>query len=828
MRLPLSWLRELADVPASVDAHDVATRLIEIGFEIESVETVGAVSGPLVIGEVVDFVDEPQKNGKTIRWCQVRVAPDAPLRGIVCGALNFAVGDRVVVALPGTVLPGGFEIGARKTYGHVSDGMICSVRELGIGDEHTGILVVDPSLPVGADAAAALGLGEAVIDVGVTPDRGYGMSARGIARDLAAAYGVAFRDPAAIDLPAPTGPAWPVRIDDPVGCDRFVARSVTGLDATAQAPAWMVRRLEIAGMRSVSLAVDVTNYVMLELGQPLHAYDRAALRGPIVVRRAAPGEQVRTLDGSSRDLHVDDLVIADDSGAIGVAGVMGGASTEIGSATSDIVIEAAHFTPSVVSRAARRHQLLSEASRRFERGVDPALAAVAAQRTVSLLAEHGKAKVDDTATDVGTPLTPPMLRIPADLPARVVGVPYTRDEVIGALTAIGCAVSVEGGAPEPVLAVQVPSWRNDLRDPYDLVEEVARLVGYDRIPSVLPAPPASGGLSEFQRARRRAETALAAAGFVEAQTYPFVGAAELDALMLAVDDPRRRGVRLANPLSDDQPFLRTTLLPGLLAALRRNLSRGLLDVALFESGVVFRMDDGPLPRPPVLPVDRPPDAAQVAALDAALPRQPRRLALVAAGQWERSGWWGPGRPVSWADAVESVRLVARAGGAELDVAADAEHAPWHPGRCAVLRRDGAVVGHAGELHPRVVEALGLPAPTIAAELDLDMVLTETAPTQAPVLSTYPLAASDVALVVPAAVPASAVEAALRSGAGPLLESLRLFDVYTGTGVEEGHRSLAFRLNLRAPDRTLTVEEVNAVRDAAVATAAARTGAVLRG
>jgi phenylalanyl-tRNA synthetase beta chain len=828
MKVALSWLREFVDMPASEGGREVAERFVRAGFEVDSVEVEGAVSGPLVIGEVVAFLEEPQKNGKTIRWCQVRVAEGAEPRGIVCGALNFAVGDRVVVALPGAVLSGGFEIAARKTYGHISDGMICSVRELGIGDDHTGILVLPVDSALGADAVAVLGLGDDVLDVSPTPDRGYAMSIRGLARELAAAYGIPFADPASAVTPAKASAdaGWPVRIDDADGCDRFVAQIVRGLDTSRVTPDLIRRRLQTAGIRSVSLAVDVTNYVMLELGQPLHAYDVTKLRGSIVVRRAGSGERVRTLDDVDRALHADDLVIADDSGAIGIAGVMGGASTEIDATTTELLLEGAHFTSSVISRSARRHGLLSEASRRFERGVDPAIALVAVQRAADLLAEFGGATPDMSATDVGTPATVATIRLPLGRAAEVVGVEYTVDEVLASLRAVGCVVVPDGDQ----LAVEVPSWRPDLRDPFDLIEEIARLVGYDRIPSLLAVPPISSGLTDAQRARRRITVALADAGYVEALSYPFMGPADLDALGLDADDPRRATLRLANPISDEQPLLRTTLLPGLLTALRRNIARGNTDVALFESGLVFRVEhrgSTAAPIPPRLAVDHRPTDAELAALNDALPRQPRRLAFAMSGERDPAGWWGSGRAASWGDVVESAHLVAHEAGVSLDVRAD-DHAPWHPGRCAALRIGDLVVGHAGELHPRVVEAFGLPARTIAAELDFDGIIDAAAGlTVAPTLSTYPLATSDVALVVPADVAAADVEAALRDGAGELLESLRLFDVYVGAGVAEGSRSLAYRLSLRAPDHTLAADEVNAIRDAAIAEAGRRVGAFLR-
>lgn len=823
MRVPLSWLREYVELPPSEAARDIAARLIRAGLEVETVDHVGAeVDGPLVLGRVLEFTEETHKNGKTIRWCQVAAGEDEP-RGIVCGARNFAVGDLVVVALPGAVLPGGFTISARKTYGHVSDGMICSARELGLGDDHTGILVLaaDEGRP-GDDAAAILDLRDEVLDIAVTPDRGYALSIRGVAREVATAYGLPLRDPADVEVTA-AGAGYPVVVEDAERCPVFAARTVTGWNADAPSPRWLQRRVQLSGMRPISLAVDITNYVMLELGQPIHGYDRDALHGPIVVRRAQPGEKLTTLDGAVRDLDADDLLITDESGPIGLAGVMGGESTEMGSATTAIVIEAAHFEATGVARTARRHRLPSEASRRFERGVDPALPAVAAQRVADLMVELGGATAEPGGRLVGSATQPVAVQIDASLPRRVVGVDYPPEEVAQRLAAVGARVTpVDNGR----LSVVPPSWRPDLTDPYDLVEEVARLSGYDQIPSVLPVAPAGRGITFGQRLRRRIERAVAAAGYVESPTYPFIGDGDFDALQLPADDARRHTVRLANPLSDEQPYLRTTLLPGLLATLRRNVGRGMADVALYECGLVFRPGPDPLPKPPRLPVDRRPTEAEVAVLEAALPAQPRRLAVALCGDREPAGWWGSARPVSWVDAVEAARVVADAVGVQLIVRQD-EHAPWHPGRCAALYVGSTLVGHAGELHPRVVEAFGLPARTCAMELEIDRLDPAEEPVPAPRVSTFPVATQDVALVVDSTVPAADVAAALQAGAGELLESLRLFDVYEGPQVGEGHRSLAFALRFRASDRTLTVEETTAARDAAVAEAAARTGAVLR-
>ncbi|WP_062215411.1 phenylalanine--tRNA ligase subunit beta [Streptomyces sp. NBRC 109706] len=838
MRVPLSWLREYVDLPVEVTGREVATRLISAGLEVELVERLGAdLTGPLVVGQVL-AIEELTEFKKPIRYCQVDVGEangTGQPQNIICGASNFAVGDKVVVVLPGAVLPGGFKISARKTYGHVSEGMICSVRELGIGDDHDGILVLSPEHEVGTDAIALLQLVDEVLDIAVTTDRGYCLSMRGVARETATAFGLPLLDPALLDVPEANGDGHPVRIEDAAACDRFVARTVTGVRPEARSPIWMRRRLQKAGVRPISLAVDITNYVMLEIGQPLHAYDHSRLDGTIVVRRAEAGEKLTTLDGAERKLDPEDLVIADGSGPIGLAGVMGGAHTEIAdtpadpsplgaSGTTEIVIESAHFDAVTIARTARRHRLSSEASRRFERGVDPGAADAAAQRAVDLLVLLAGGTAGAGVTDQGTPVPPATVEIPADHPDRVAGVAYGREVVVRRLQEVGCSVT-----GSDTLTVTAPSWRPDLTDPNDLAEEVLRLEGYESLPATLPRPPAGRGLTEGQRLRRRVGRALAGQGYVETLNYPFVGAAALDALGLPGDDPRRRAVRLANPLSDEEPWLRTTLLPGLLETLRRNHGRGSQDLALFETGLVFRPTGRETAqiRPPVT---RRPTDEEVAALNAALPPQPRRVAVVLAGAREPAGWWGGGRPAEWADAIEAARTVAGEAGVELIVERD-QHAPWHPGRCAALRLAGerTLVGHAGELHPRVVKALGLPERSCAMELDLDLLHRAGGGTvNGPTISSFPVATQDVALVVDNAVPAYEVEAALRAGAGELLESVRLFDVFTGEQLGAGRKSLAYALRFRAQDRTLTAEEATAAREAAVATAISRTGASLRG
>jgi phenylalanyl-tRNA synthetase beta chain len=827
MRAPLSWLREYAALPDDLDGRTLAEALIRAGLEVETVEQVGAeVTGPLVIGKVLAYEVEVHSNGKSIRWCQVDVGDQndsSGSRSVVCGAHNFEVGDVVVVALPGAVLPGRFGISARRTYGHVSDGMICSAKELGLGDDHTGILVLDePDLEPGSDAAPVLHLREEVLDIAVTPDRGYCLSIRGIARESAQALGVAFTDPVDRPMPAATMNGYPVELQSEA-CPLFVALTVTGIDPSRPSPRWLARRVQLAGMRSISVGVDITNYVMLETGQPIHAYDADLLDGPIVVRKAAEGEKLTTLDDVVRPLHPDDLLITDASGPIGLAGVMGGATTELSVRTRNVVIEAAHFDAMTIARTSRRHKLSSEASRRFERGVDPEASYAAAHRVAELLVAHAGGTLLPKETVQGAVPPRSSTTIADTLPARILGSDIDHSSVVRLLEAIGATVIDSGDT----LTITPPSWRPDLNDPYDYVEEVGRQIGFDTIEPVVPTAPVGRGLTRSQRARRVINVALAARGFVEVLSFPFASTADLDLLGVPADDRRRRLNKIVNPLSEASPYLRTSMLPGLFAAVVRNRSRGNDDLALFEAGLVFFAND-PLQAAPRPSVTHRPSSEELAALDHALGQQPRHLGAVLTGQWVPEGWDGPGIPAGWQQAIAFVEAAASAIGLQLDRRA-AAYPPWHPGRCAEFTLPtGDGIGYAGELHPEVCAAFGLPPRAAAAEIDLDaLIAAAPAGGEIPMISGFPMAKEDVALIVDDDMPAAAVERALRAGAGPLLESVWLFDVYTGPQVGKGKKSLAYALRFRAPDRTLTDAEAAEARDAAVAVAAARTGAVQR-
>lgn len=844
MRVPISWLREFTDVPADVTHEQVHAALVKVGLEEEDVHTF-EVTGPVVVGQVLEFTPEPQSNGKTINWCQVDVGAlrdgsgaassgtARDIRGIVCGAHNFSVGDKVVVSLPGAVLPGPFPISARKTYGHTSDGMIASARELGLGDEHDGILRLaslglDPE--VGTDAIALLGLDDFAVEVNVTPDRGYAFSIRGIAREYANSTGAAFRDPAdAVVLHEPAESGYPFTLDDtaPIrgraGCSVFTARVVRGIDPTRPTPPWMASRLRLAGIRSISLTVDISNYVMLELGQPNHTYDLAKLDGGLVVRRATAGEKLETLDGVVRTLDASDLVVADQSRAVGLAGVMGGADTEISDSTTDVLVEAGIWDPVTIARTVRRHKLPSEAAKRYERGVDPKMSRVAAERVVGLLVELAGGAADPLGVALDNSVAPTPIALPEGYVSRLIGVDYSADEITTSLEAIGATVEVSDGG----WTVTPPTWRPDLIDRPMLAEEVARIVGYDRIPSVLPVAPPGRGLTREQRLRRSAANSLASHGLTEVLAYPFLPKASNDLFGSAVAG-EVPAMKIANPLDAEAAWLRTSLLPGLITTARRNLSRGLTDLALFEIGTVFRPEpgvvygSGPLPAGDALPS---PDA--LAALRASIPPQPWHVGALFLGDAVTKQPGQSAVPHGLGDALAAARQLGVTLAVPITVATGA-HQALHPGRTAELHVGDRLVGYAGELLPALAAELDLPRVVAVLELDLDALLELGAKDVAATpIASLPAATQDVTLVVSESVRAGDLLALLVEGAGDLLEHATLVDDYRGPGIPDGSKSLTYALRFRASDRTLTAAEATEAKLAAVALAQARVGAILR-
>ena len=867
--VPLEWLRQYVQVRPGTDAAALAADLVKVGLEEEQIVP-ARVTGPLVVGKVLTQEPKEQSNGKVINYCRVDVgeqhndAPgtgkepsELPSRGIICGAHNFKPGDSVVVSLPGAVLPGDFKIAARKTYGHISDGMICSAAELGFPDDGKhGIIVLDERYPEGevpapgTDALALLGLDDEVVEINVTPDRGYCFSMRGVAREYSHSTGGAYQDPAdttnadfypqGLQAPGNDGPRVEVNDEAPIngvpGCDRYVARLVEGVNPNAPTPDWMSRRLQASGMRSISLAVDVTNYVMLELGQPLHAFDADKLTLPLVVRRAQAGEKLTTLDDVERVLDPQDLVISDGEGGsrvLAIAGVMGGATSEVTETTTNVLIEAAHFHPVSVARSARRHKLPTESSKRFERGVDYQLAPVAAQRAADLLVRYGGGSYGPI-TEIDRTQAPAPIEFALDAASRLTGVDYPREQVVGLLREIGCQVNDDGGA---TVQVSAPSWRPDLTGSAELVEEIARLDGYDNIPVQLPVAPAGTGLTFAQRARRDIVRTVAEQGLTQVLSYPFVGDI-YDRLELPADDERRQAVRIANPLADDAPLLRTSVLDSLIDVAVRNVSRGIGDVALYEVGNVTT-SAGVVPAP-IPGVAQRPSQAEIEALAAGTPRQRLHLGAILCGQHGYSGVLQHVRHWDWADVVELVRDIASLLGVKLHVA-NAERAPWHPGRCAEIRivvptknptrpQIGEVIGYAGELHPRIVKKLGLPERACAVELDLDALIERSSSqpvVKAQPVSTYPAAKEDFAFVVDEATPSQAVAAAIIIAGGKLLDDVRLFDVYRGPQLGPGRKSLAFSVRLRASDHTLSASETEAARARIIKQVGKYTGAKLR-
>ena len=818
MKIPLSWLKEFVSLPTKVSAEDIAQAFVNVGFEIEGIDYQGKdLKGPLLVGKVLS-IEELSGHKKPIRYVGLDLG-SGKTRFVICGARNFKVNDLVVVAVPGAVLPGNFAIAARETYGKVSDGMICSAKELGISDEHAGIIVL-PEGKVGSDAIKLLEIADVIFDVAINPDRGYAMSVRGLARELSASLKCKYTDPAtnvqvkklnAIKSPKAIG----VKIEDKTGADQICIRTLDQVNTKISSPIWMQRRLEKCGMRSISLAVDITNYVMLELGQPLHAFDADVITGGLRVARANKFSKLVTLDKVERKLSADNLLICDTNSALALAGTMGGLASEVTSQTTKIALEAAHFDPISIARNSRFHKLSSEASRRMERNTDPALTEIASARAAQLLMDLAGAKYLGSSF-AGLAIKPRKIKISVEKVCELIGAKYTLKQVKDALILIGCKVTGSGS----IITIEVPTWRPDLSSTADFAEEIARLVGYDQIPLRLPIGKSGAKLSTMQNRKRQIALMLANQGYTEVINYPFVNQELVDALGFTGD--RAKSFKLANPMSEDFPLLRTHLLPGLLTTLSRNINRGAKDLALFEIGSVFR-NISPLGKVVLPTTERKPSQKVIDSIYSSVPNQMLFVAGVSCGEKYLSSWQGEGSRFEWSDAVSKAAEIIESTGNKYEITGT-DLAPWHPGRCAEFKVAGKVVAHAGELHPRVIATLNLPARTCAFAVILNE-LPEAKLGAAPRIWNMPAAVQDIALVVSKNVLASDVEDSLRIGAGELLESISLFDRYDQIGDEKV--SLAFTLTFRAADRTLTAEEVSGYRDEAVKRAGKDCGAVLR-
>lgn len=807
MRVPLSWLRQFCD--PGLDAEALADVLTIGGLAVEAVHRPTAGTSGVVVAEVLDVA--PIEGSDKLHL--VHVTTDrSDTHEIVCGASNFASGDLVPAALPGAVLPGGFEIGRRKLFGHVSNGMLASAKELHVGDDHAGIWVLDSGAPLGADLSAWLRLDEAVLELEVTPDRGYGLSILGVARDVAALTGAELHLPAVPDAPQAVA-GVPVEVLEEGSCLRFDARRIEGVQPGRRSPAWAQVRLAAAGMRPISAIVDATNLAMLETGHPAHAYDLDRLAGPrIEVRRARAGERLTTLDGTDRACDPDDLVIADDAGPVGFAGVMGGERTEVRSDTATVLLEVAAFDPRSVLRTARRHQLLSEASKRFEKTVPAGTVPTGAGRCAELIVAFAGGEVTGHDDHGGVPPAREAITLRPERARSLLGLDLADGRQAELLQRIDCVVEATEGA----LRVVPPDWRPDLAGEVDLFEEVARLHGYGEVPSTVPSSGQAGGREPAADAVRAVRRALAGAGWSEALTLPFAPAEDPDLLGLAVEDRRRELIGLVNPLSKEESVLRTTLLPGLLRALRRNVNRQVVDVALFEVGSVF------------LPPTTDDPAADGGPAQVRLPSEPLLLGFVACGLFEPARHDRPGRQVDLFDvlgAVDVVRLAVGLGPLEVTAV---EAAPYHPGRAALLHLDGVEVGIVGEVLPRTAEAFDVPPRTVAGELRLDRIVAQgVRPARPTVPSTLPGVRFDVAVVVAEDVPAREVEAAVVAGAGAGLTECRLFDVFRGAQVGDGAKSLAYALRLDDAERQLNDDDVTAAIERIAAEVAARVAGRLR-
>ncbi len=816
MLAPRSWIAEYVNLNSGISDEEIAAGLVRVGFEVEEIISKGSdLNGPLVVGEVLS-IEQVEGQKKPIRYVGVNCG-ESETRYVICGAQNFEVGDLVVVALPGALLPGDFAIAARQTYGHTSNGMICSAREIGLGEDHAGIIVLPSGVAKpGDDAISLLQIKDTVFDIAVNPDRGYALSIRGIAREVAASLNLEFSDPIEFAKQISfneSGSPVAAKISD--GAMVMFLRTISDYNPGANSPLWMTRRIEKCGMRAISLAVDVTNYVMMELGQPLHAFDADQVKGFLEIRRAGESKTLKTLDGVERALNADDLVVADSKNVLALAGTMGGLDSEITETTTRIAVEAVRFDQISIAKNSRRHKLSTEASRRFERGVDPSLAEFASARAAALLVELSNATYVGTSTQGEVTYLPVVELDPAYIGARI-GFEILPETVKEKLELVGCDVEVKGGK----FYVDPPSWRVELQSPADLTEEVARNIGYDKIPSILPPRKNVAELTPSQKRRRLLAQSLVARGYAEVMTFPFVN--EEVVSRMGFVGARAESYRLANPMSEDQPLMRPHLLPGLLDAARRNYGRGFKDFSIFEMGLIFRKSIDLAPG--IFPaVGKRPSDEVISSIFSSVPTQLSFICGVQVGKVGTESWKGKARAYEWTDAVGEVETILRQMNLSWEIKR-ADLAPWHPGRCAEFIVDGKPVAHAGELHPRVVADFGLPARSAAWGINLDALPLSPLVTPQPIV-VMPAAVQDVALVVDIQVSAQDIKAALVEGAGELLESITLFDRYEALG--DGKVSLAFSLVFRSVDRTLTAAEVSEFRERAVAVASLKFGATVR-
>ncbi|WP_254274799.1 phenylalanine--tRNA ligase subunit beta [Halomonas sp. 3H] len=793
MKFSEQWLREWVSPQLATQA--LADQITMAGLEVDAVEPVAAAFEGVVVAEVVEKVPHPDADKLNV--CRVDDGSGEPVQ-VVCGAPNVAVGQKVPFARVGAVLPGDFKIRKAKLRGQESRGMICSASELGLEEETSpGILELPAAAPVGEGFRDWLGLDDHTIEVDLTPNRGDCLSLKGMAREVGVLNRLPVQGPAIAPVAASHDETLPVRVEDAERCPRYLGRLIKGVDVGAETPLWMVERLRRSGIRAIDSVVDVTNYVMLELGQPLHAFDRANLHGAVVVRLAREGERLVLLDGKEITLDDATLVIADERGPLAIAGVMGGEHSGVNSETRDIFLESAYFSPLAVAGQARSYGLHTDASHRFERGVDPRLAREAAERATALLLEITGGEPGPLVEVASAEHLPGEreVRLRAARLEQALGKSLPVDEVAEILERLGMAVETTDQGWQ----AQAPSWRFDIAIEEDLIEEVARIHGYNRLPVRRPA--ARLALRPDQEARTPLallRRQMVARGYQEAVTYSFV-APEMQRALL----PEAVSPVLANPISSDLSVMRASLFPGLVRALQHNLNRQQTRVRLFETGLTFRGD-----------------------LDA-LHQTPMLGALVC-GSREPEGWAGAKSPVDFFDLKGDLEsLLAMGGEPEAWRFEPAEHSALHPGQCARVLHRGEEAGWIGTLHPAVRAELGLKVDAVLFEVRLDALTHGRVPAFTP-LSRYPEVRRDLAFLVDEELPVQALLDTLRGQAGEWLTECRLFDVYQGKGVPEGRKSVALGLTWQHPSRTLNDEEINQLVDAIVAESRQHLGAELRG
>lgn len=809
MKISLRWLSDYVELPGARpgsvgDVDEVARRLTMAGLEVEGISHPGAALQGVVVAQIRESTKHP--NADKLSVTRVEVAGGQTLQ-IVCGAKNYQVGDKVPLATAGTKLPNGVEIKASALRGVESAGMLCSARELGLSEEASGLMILSPDAPLGAPIAQALGLDDVVLEVNLTPNRPDGLSHLGIARELSALTGAPLKLPKA-KLAEAGGKAVDrikVRIDEPVRCPRYAARVIEGVKI-GPSPDWLARRLELCGIRAINNVVDVTNYVLLEYGQPLHAFDLDKLKGgEIVVRRAKPSEKLTTLDGKERSLDADDLLICDKERAHVLAGVMGGAESEVSPATKNLMLECAHFQPTGVRRSSKRHGLHTESSHRFERGADVEVIGAVIDRAAALIAELAGGKVLEGVVDnYPNPPAPRVVPLRWSRVSRVLGVEVPETEGRKILASLGFESESD--------AYRIPSWRVDVAREEDLIEEVARIRGYETIPAALPRSLA--GLSAeppSAEIERRVRQALAGAGFSEVVNYSFVSPAELDALGVG-----KGAIAVENPLSVEQSAMRTTLFAGLLQNVSRNLRHQVDSVRQYELGRTYVADphggrDG---RPVAV--------------------ESLKVAAVLWGRRDARGWTVKDDNVDFYDAkgaVESVLDSLAISGVRFEPASSSQLHPKASASVTALGANGErrALGTLGQVHPKAAKALGVPQEVYLLELDFDALCAAAClvPKHRSV-ARYPAVLRDLAVVVPRELPNDEVRRLILEVGAPLVEEARVFDVYTGKQIPEGKKNLAYALRFRSNERTLNDAEVTEAHTRIVAEVNRRLGGALRG